>query len=244
MPHIVLLGTCDTKLAELLYLRSQILESGGPTCKVTFVDVGRTPSAHEHIDVRQDTLAKEYAPESGAKDVASLPRGEVIRYMIACATKWLAEAYTKGLKDPDAAIHGCINAGGTGNTSLASAVMREVLPIGLPKLIVSTNASGDMGPIVGESDITMMYSVCDIAGLNYLLRRILSNAAGAIAGMAQAYERSIAASPHGMSVQQKKRVGLTMFGVTTRCVDKIRDHLESYYDIECFVFRKSAEYSP
>ncbi|KAK0775326.1 hypothetical protein LTR75_016616 [Friedmanniomyces endolithicus] len=236
MPHIVLLGTCDTKLAELLYLRSQSLESGGPTCKVTFVDVGRTPSAHEHIDVRQDTLAKEYAPESGAKDVASLPRGEVIRYMIACATKWLAEAYTKGLKDPDAAIHGCINAGGTGNTSLASAVMREVLPIGLPKLIVSTNASGDMGPIVGESDITMMYSVCDIAGLNYLLRRILSNAAGAIAGMAQAYERSIAASPHGVGVQQKKRVGLTMFGVTTPCVDKIRDHLESNYHIECFVF--------
>ena len=244
MPHIVLLGTCDTKLVELLYLRSQILESGGPTCRITFVDVGRTPSAHEHIDVRQDTIAKEYAPESGAKDVSNLPRGEVIRYMIACATKWLAEAYMKGLQDPDAAIHGCINAGGTGNTSLASAVMREVLPIGLPKLIVSTNASGDMGPIVGESDITMMYSVCDIAGLNYLLRRILSNAAGAIAGMAQAYERSIAASPHGMSVQQKKRVGLTMFGVTTRCVDKIRDHLESYYDIECFVFRKSAEYSP
>ncbi|KAK0353755.1 hypothetical protein LTR91_013264 [Friedmanniomyces endolithicus] len=238
MPHIVLLGTCDTKLVELLYLRSQILESGGPTCRITFVDVGRTPSAHEHIDVRQDTIAKEYAPESGAKDVSNLPRGEVIRYMIACATKWLAEAYMKGLQDPDAAIHGCINAGGTGNTSLASAVMREVLPIGLPKLIVSTNASGDMGPIVGESDVTMMYSVCDIAGLNYLLRRILSNAAGAIAGMAQAYERSIAASPHGMSVQQKKRVGLTMFGVTTRCVDKIRDHLESYYDIECFVFHQ------
>ncbi|KAK0829034.1 hypothetical protein LTR73_004668 [Friedmanniomyces endolithicus] len=236
MPHIVLLGTCDTKLAELLYLRSQILESGGPSCKVTFVDVGRTPSAHEHVNVRQDTVANEFAPESGVKDVASLPRGEVIRYMIACATKWLAEAYSKGLKDPDAAIHGCINAGGTGNTSLASAVMREVLPIGLPKLIVSTNASGDVGPIVGESDVTMMYSVCDIAGLNYLLRRILSNAAGAIAGMARAYERSVAASSQGVSAQQKKRVGLTMFGVTIPCVDKIRDHLESNYDIECFVF--------
>ncbi|TKA71659.1 hypothetical protein B0A55_05293 [Friedmanniomyces simplex] len=236
MPHIVLLGTCDTKLAELLYLRSQILESGGPSCKVTFVDVGRTPVNHENIDVRQDTLAREYAPEGGAKDVAGLARGEVIKYMIASATKWLAEAYSKGLKDPDLAIHGCINAGGTGNTSLASAVMREVLPIGLPKLIVSTNASGDMGPIVGESDITMMYSVCDIAGLNYLLRRILSNAAGAIAGMAQAYEKSTAASPRETSGQRKKRVGLTMFGVTTPCVDKIRGHLESNYEIECFVF--------
>ncbi|TKA72983.1 hypothetical protein B0A55_05304 [Friedmanniomyces simplex] len=236
MPHIVLLGTCDTKLPELLYLRSQILESGGTTCKVTFVDVGRTPVKHELIDVRQDTLAKEYAPESDAKDVAGLARGDVIKYMIACATKWLAEAYSKGLKDPDLAIHGCINAGGTGNTSLASAVMRGVLPIGLPKLIVSTNASGDMGPIVGESDVTMMYSVCDIAGLNYLLRRILSNAAGAIAGMAQAYERSTAASPQDTSGQRKKRVGLTMFGVTTPCVDKIREHLESNYEIECFVF--------
>jgi len=234
MPHIVLLGTCDTKSAELLYLRAQIIASG-PDYKVTFVDVGRTPVDHEHIDVRQDTLTTAHTPTSGRKNVADLPRGEVIKYMIQCASNWLREAYDAGLNAPKLAIHGCINAGGTGNTSLAAAVMREVLPIGLPKLIVSTNASGDMGPIVGEADITMMYSVCDIAGLNYLLRRILSNAAGAIAGMARAYEQQArdVVAPVG---QGKKRVGLTMFGVTTPCVDKIREHLGSNYEVECLVF--------
>ena len=239
MPHIVLLGTCDTKLEELLYLRSQILESGGNSCRVSFVDVGRSPVKHEHITVTQDTLTAKYAPKEGLKDVGSLLRGDVIKYMITCASNWLKEAYSAGLNDPEKAVHGMITAGGTGGTSLASGVMRAVLPIGLPKLIVSTNASGDVGPVVGETDITMMYSVCDVAGLNCLLRRILSNAAGAIAGMAQAYERSLADAKKeagGGEQQRKKRVGLTMFGVTTPCVDKVRQHLEDNYPIETFVF--------
>lgn len=237
MPHIVLLGTCDTKLDELLYLRSQILERGDGSCRVTFVDVGRGPINHEHITVTHDTLTTKYAPDGDPKDVAGLPRGDVIKYMISCASNWLSEAYQSGLGDPGKAIHGIINAGGTGGTSLASGVMRAVLPVGLPKLIVSTNASGDVGPVVGETDITMMYSVCDIAGLNYLLRRILSNAAGAIVGMAQAYERSLNdVSKDSEGGQRKKRVGLTMFGVTTPCVDKARQYLEDNYPIECFVF--------
>lgn len=115
--------------------------------------------------------------------------------------------------------------------------MRDVLPIGFPKLIVSTAASGDTGPIVGETDITLTYSVVDIAGTNSLLKTILSNAAGAIVGMAQAYEaRSKSESAASSGSKQRKRVGLTMFGVTTPCVDKIREYLESNYDIECFVF--------
>ena len=193
------------------------------------------PVEHDAITVTQATLTSTYAPKEGTKDVGGLPRGEVIKYMIACASNWLREAYRRGLEDPEKAIHAIINAGGTGGTSLASGVMREVLPIGLPKLIVSTNASGDVGPVVGETDITMMYSVCDVAGLNYLLRRILSNAAGAIAGMATAYERSLSGHPDQPS-QPRKRVGLTMFGVTTPCVDKARQWLESTYPIECVVF--------
>ncbi|KAK4554902.1 hypothetical protein LTR86_008050 [Recurvomyces mirabilis] len=197
---------------------------------------GRSSIDDKHINVRQSTLTSKYGPRNDQKDVTSLPRGEVIKYMITCASNWLKETYQHGLDHKAAAIHGVINAGGTGGTSLSSAVMREVLPIGLPKLIVSTNASGDMGPIVGEADITMMYSVCDVAGLNHLLRRILSNAAGAIAGMAHTYERSLVANASSIGENQKKRVGLTMFGVTTPCVDKVRSHLESNYDIETFVF--------
>ena len=238
MPHIVLLGTCDTKLEELLYLRAQILESSGRDCKVTLIDAGRSPVQHEAITTTQDTLTSKYAPEEGVKDVSSLPRGEVINYMIACATKCLREAYEKGLKAKSEAIHGIVAAGGTGNTSLASGVMRAVLPLGLPKLIVSTNASSDISPIVGETDITMMPSIVDIAGNNELLKRILSNAAGAIVGMSQAYERFLK-EDGAASGKERKRIGLSMFGVTTPCVDKVRQRLEENYPVECFVFHQT-----
>ncbi|PPJ53927.1 hypothetical protein CBER1_04642 [Cercospora berteroae] len=239
MPHIVLLGTCDTKLEELLYLRSQILEQSSST-RITFIDVGRSPTQHEAITITQDTLTSKYQPTEN-QDVASLSRGDVIRYMITCASNWLREAYQRGLDDPTQAIHGIVSAGGTGGTSLAAGVMRETLPIGFPKLIVSTAASGDTGPIVGESDITLTYSVVDIAGTNSLLKRILSNAAGSIHGMATAYEKSLASNPTKSSdtpssSKQKFRVGLTMFGVTTPCVSQIRSYLETSYPIECFIF--------
>ncbi|GIZ41019.1 hypothetical protein CKM354_000433600 [Cercospora kikuchii] len=236
MPHIVLLGTCDTKLEELLFLRSQILEQGSST-KITFVDVGRSPTKHEAITITQDTLTTKYQPAEN-QDVASLSRGEVIKYMITCASNWLREAYEQGLDNPKQAIHGIVSAGGTGGTSLAAGVMRENIPIGFPKLIVSTAASGDTGPIVGESDITLTYSVVDIAGTNSLLKRILSNAAGSIYGMALAYQKSLPpySTPTTDSQNRKLRIGLTMFGVTTPCVDKIRSYLESSHQIECFVF--------
>ena len=237
--HIIVLGTCDTKLQELLYLRSQILESASDECKVTLVDAGRSPVQHDAITVTQDTLTSKYAPKEGSKDVASLPRGEVISYMISCAANWLREAYQRSLDNSSFAIHGIVSAGGTGNTSLASAIMRAVLPIGFPKLIVSTNASSDVSSIVGETDITMMPSIVDIAGSNELLKRILSNAAGAIVGMSQVYERSLASKGNNSGVQQKKRVGLSMFGVTTPAVDKIRQYLEDNYPIECFVFHQT-----
>lgn len=234
MPHIIVIGTCDTKLRELQYLRSQILESSGSNGQVTLIDAGRSPAKDESITVTQDALVSKHAPPQ-KQNVADLPRGEVIKYMIACSTNCVRELYQAGLKDPTRAVHGIVSAGGTGGTSLASAVMREVFPVGFPKLMVSTNASGDTGPVVGETDITMMYSVVDIAGTNNLLKRILSNAAGAIAGMAQAYERSLSETQQE-SKRTHKRLGLTMFGVTTPCVDKVRSYLEANYPIECFVF--------
>lgn len=102
--------------------------------------------------------------------------------------------------------------GGSGNSSIAAAAMRE-LPVGVPKLIVSTLASGDTRPYVGANDVTMMYSVVDIAGVNRVSERILSNAAAAIAGMAGAYAKRKRAS------KSKPLIGATMFGVTTPCVN-------------------------
>jgi len=219
-PRVVLLGTCDTKLEELLFLRKEIEQNN---VDVTLMDVGRKRIRHSSISISQDQLLKD---QGGVEDVSDLPRGEVIKTMAARATKAVKKLFEEGK------IHAVINAGGSGGTSLAAEVMRTALPIGFPKLIVSTVASGDTGPIVGETDITLMYSVVDVAGLNEVLRNVLSNAGAAIAGMARAY-----ASRQKDALQsQKKRVGITMFGVTTPAVDYIRTHLEANYDIETYVF--------
>jgi uncharacterized protein (UPF0261 family) len=123
-------------------------------------------------------------------------------------------------------LDGVLGLGGSGGSSLVTSAMRE-LPVGVPKLMVSTVASGDTRPYVGESDVTMMYSVVDIAGINQISARILSNAAAAIAGMAKAEV------PEAGEV--KPLVGATMFGVTTPAVDAARERLEELgYEVLVF----------
>ncbi|EMD63673.1 hypothetical protein COCSADRAFT_330384 [Bipolaris sorokiniana ND90Pr] len=219
-PCVALIGTFDTKLEELLFLRDSIQRNDA---SVIVIDVGRNPIEHGAIDITQQQLLNDFG--DGEK-VSDLPRGEVIKAMAGCATKTVKKLYEEGK------IHGLINAGGSGGTSLAAEVMRNALPIGFPKLIVSTVASGDTGPIVGETDITMMYSVVDVAGLNQVLQNVLSNAGAAIAGMSRTY----VSKSRDTTQLQKKRVGITMFGVTTPAVDAIRRHLEANYDIETYVF--------
>lgn len=218
---IALVGTCDTKLQELLRLKELILQAG--TSSVILVDVGSYPVQHEGIDVSRDKTPG-YGDHRKA-ELAKADRSEGIKIMTECAQRYIQSLYRDG------SIHGIISAGGSGGTSLAAPIMRETLPIGFPKLLISTIASGDVGPLVGESDVTMMYSVVDIAGSNSLLERIFSNAAGAIVGMARAW-----ASPPVKTGSTKKKVGITMFGVTTPCVNAARELLEAKYGYECFVF--------
>lgn len=226
MATVALLGTCDTKLEELLFLRTQIEEDS--RVKVILIDVGRAERKNDAITISQSELLSKYG---NGKDVSALPRGELIKFISSCASKVVKHLYDGHF------IHGIIAAGGSGGTSLAAAPMREALPIGFPKLIVSTIASGDTGPLVGETDIMLMYSVVDISGLNQVLRDVLSNAGAAIAAAALSY-----ASRQDLQKRQmresapKKRVGITMFGVTTPGVDVIRSHLESNYPIETLVF--------
>jgi uncharacterized protein (UPF0261 family) len=125
-------------------------------------------------------------------------------------------------------IGGLISAGGSGGTALATRAMRR-LPIGVPKVMVSTVASGDVKPYVGPSDICMMYSVTDVAGINRISEKVLANAAHALAGML-AFSRSRAPA----EVQSKPALGLTMFGLTTPCVQAVCKQLETEYD--CLVF--------
>lgn len=232
MPNIILLGTLDSKLEEFLYIYDQLVKPSVQTktpVKVILIDCGRSPVKHDKISISQSELISKYGPSDKSKSPMDLPRGEVIKFMTECTTACLKKLISDGN------IHGIISAGGSGGTTLTAAAMREAAPIGMPKIIVSTVASGDTGPLVGETDITMMYSVVDIAGSNELLRNVLGNAAGAIIGMASSYERFLG-EQKAQKGQRKTRIGVTMFGVTTPCVDKARQHLEDTYPVEVFVF--------
>ncbi|KAI0198559.1 hypothetical protein F4808DRAFT_256390 [Astrocystis sublimbata] len=223
---VVVVGTLDTKLDEHLYLRSQILESN-PSINVVLVDAGRSETHHEAITISQPEVYKRSGHDGGA--VQSLPRGELITTMINGARAVIKELVDAGK------VHGVVSLGGSGGTSIASAVMRE-LPLTLPKLIVSTVASGDTSSYVGETDITMMYSVVDIAGLNEVLRAVVANAAAAIAGMAQSYaSRGAASEAPKDGKTRKKGIGITMFGVTTPAVDVARHYLDAQ-GYEVYVF--------
>ena len=224
MVTIAILGTCDTKLDELLFIRQQIVTE---SVACILIDVGVKSTANDAITISHDSLLRSHGQ---GQDTAKLSRAEGISLMAKCAIQEVRDLFESGR------IHGIISAGGSGGTSLASQVMRDALPIGFPKMIVSTVASGDTGPIVGETDITLMYSVVDVAGVNQILRDILCNASAAIAGAARAYARRRENESKSTSRQEKKRVGITMFGVTTPGVDAIRKHLEAKYPVETYIF--------
>lgn len=226
---VLLLGTCDTKLSELLYVKSHIIRHG---VEVRLMDVGREPTAHQDIYY---THADVLSCLSSKPELNSMERGQVIETIISAASLLVAELYSSQM------IAAAISIGGSGGTSLAASVMRSVLPIGFPKLIVSTVASGNVSSFVGETDITMMYSVVDVAGQNSILNPILENAAGMIAGAAKAYhdrhereknQENVSGETHD---RKKKSVAITMFGVTTPAADAARIELEKN-DYEVFVF--------
>ena len=220
---VVAVGTLDTKLAEYLYLRSQILQVD-PSINVILIDAGRAATKHEAITISQPEVLKASSASEGSLE--SLPRGEVVKTMIEGAKLIIGDLVSAGK------VHGVIALGGSGGTSIAAAAMRE-LPLTLPKMIVSTVASGDTSSYVAESDITLMYSVVDIAGLNDVLRAVIANAAAAIAGMARGYAARSAKETGGD--ERCKCVGVTMFGVTTPAVTVARERLEKM-GFEVYVF--------
>jgi uncharacterized protein (UPF0261 family) len=212
---VVLLGTLDTKGREYDYLRDRLREQG---VDVVLVDAGVFEPLAE-----ADVLPEEVAAAAGA-DVGALrqagDRGAAVESMGRGAAEVVRRLHAEGRLD------GILAVGGSGNSSIAAAAMRA-LPVGVPKLIVSTLASGDTRPYVGASDVSMTYSVVDISGLNRISERILSNAAGAIAGMATA------SVPESKGA--KPLIGATMFGVTTPAVTRARERLEELgYEVLVF----------
>ncbi|QSZ35593.1 hypothetical protein DSL72_008463 [Monilinia vaccinii-corymbosi] len=217
-PTVLLLGTLDSKREEILYLRAHILIHSRLNTQVLLADVGREAASDPEIDIPQSEILS-YA--SSSLDHSTLSRGEYIAHISTCATKLVRKLSEKR------SIHAIIGMGGSGGTSLCASIMRNAVPISFPKLIVSTMAaSGNPGPYFGETDITMMYSVVDIAGTNSILRAILDNAAGAISGLALAYWMRWKAGEQKGNQAGKRGIGLTMFGITTPCVEMVKEILE------------------
>ena len=208
--RVYVVGTCDTKGRELAYVRDLIRAAGVPAA---LVDVS-TRDTSGSADVAARIVAA--CHPDGAAAVFTGDRGSAVAAMAVAF-----EHFLLGRDD----VAGVIGLGGSGNTALVTHAMRA-LPVGVPKLMVSTVASSNVAPYVGPSDIAMMYSVTDIAGLNRISRIILANAAHAIAGMARGEAPAVAAD--------LPAVGLTMFGVTTPCVNRVTSLLGARYD--CLVF--------
>jgi uncharacterized protein (UPF0261 family) len=203
-------GTFDTKGRELYYLR-QCLERLG--LRVVTVDLS-TSGKPSTAAIHPREVARHH-PE-GESAVFSGDRGGAVTAMALAFERFIRTRSDLG---------GLIGAGGSGGTTLATAGMRA-LAVGVPKVMVSTMASGDTRPYVGPSDICMMYSVTDVQGIHRISERVLANAAHALAGMI--------AHPPAISADNKPALGLTMFGVTTPCVQAVVKRLDEEYD--CLVF--------
>ena len=217
MASVVLLGTLDTKGPEYAFLRDRVRDAG---CDVILVDAG-VMSERSPGDITADEVARA-AGEDRASLAAAGDRGPAVAAMTRGAVAVIRRLYDEGK------LHGILGMGGSGGSSLISAAMQG-LPVGVPKLLVSTVASGDTRPYVGTSDIAMMYSVVDIAGINGISEKILTNAAAGIAGMAKATEGFVS------RIEKKPLVGATMFGVTTPCVTTAREWLEAHgYEVLVF----------
>jgi uncharacterized protein (UPF0261 family) len=210
VPTIVLLGTLDTKGEEYAFLRDRLLEH---SVDVLLVDAGvHEPSVQP--DIGREELVANVAQLAAAGD-----RGAAVTAMAAGAERVVTQLHAEGRLD------GILALGGSGGSSIATRAMRA-LPVGVPKLMVSTVASGDTRPYVGAVDVTMMYSVVDIAGVNRVSARIMANAAGAMAGMVGAQVPQL---------DEKPLVAATMFGVTTPCVTRARERLEELgYEVLVF----------
>ncbi|MFY9254128.1 MAG: Tm-1-like ATP-binding domain-containing protein [Fuerstiella sp.] len=212
--YVYAIATMDTKAEEIAYVAT-CLKSAGASVKVVDVSTSLLLRNGEAMlaDVSRDVVLGETPlPETADRGASIAVMGDALK-------RFLLTEYQRGT------VAGVIGIGGSGGTALITKAMRA-LPIGLPKLMVSTVASGNTSGYVDCSDITMMYSVVDVAGLNVVSRIVLGNAAHAVAGM-------VARAPE--AAESRPALGMTMFGVTTPCVTAIRESLEAKgYD--CLVF--------
>lgn len=211
MAKVYVIGTCDTKGDELRFACACVRRAGA---QPILVDVS-TVAPDEDADITAETVAGHH-PKGKAAVLGLTDRGQAVSSMAEALKHYLLSR-----KDVGAVL----GLGGSGNTAIVTEAMRA-LPVGIPKIMVSTLASGNVAEFVGPTDIMMMHAVTDIAGLNAISRKVIGNAAHAAAGMVRTRVPKAGKS--------KRAIGYTMFGVTTACIGEIRKRLEPV--CESFVF--------
>lgn len=211
MATIAVLGTYDSKGVEHGFIAEVIRSKGFETL---LVNVGCLEEPAITVDISSAEVAAAGGDE-WREVLAEKDRGKSVSWMAQAAAKYLAKLVGEGR------IDGVISLGGGGGTAIATAAMRA-LPLGLPKVMVSTLASGNVAPYVGVSDIVMIPAIVDVAGVNRISRTIFENAAGAICGMVDA-----AVARKGRVTEDKPLVVASMFGNTTDCVNEAKRILES-----------------
>ncbi|MFE1413558.1 Tm-1-like ATP-binding domain-containing protein [Streptomyces sp. NPDC058746] len=226
MTNVVLVGTLDTKGVEYGWLRERLLRAG---VEVVLVDTGIMGEPRVPADVPREAVARAAGAELSELRTAA-DRGAAVTTMARGAEATLLRLHAEGRLQAVLAI------GGSGGTSIATRAMRA-LPLGVPKLMVSSMASGDVSPYVGSADITMMYSVVDIAGINSISAPVLANAAEAAAGMAKGFARASLElrRPARLGAGPRPLIAASMAGVTTPGVDAARERLtELGYEVLVF----------
>ncbi|KAK2357420.1 toMV susceptible protein tm-1(GCR26) [Trifolium repens] len=224
--RIFCVGTLDTKLNELRFLSDSLRSNlhrfsnqTSPKLHIVVIDVSTGPNEPKPLPdftfISRNDVISSYQSTLLPQD-----RGKAVTVMSQALKHFLQKS------NSDGSVAGVIGVGGSGGTSLLSSPFTS-LPIGIPKLIVSTVASGQTEPYVGTSDLVLFPSIVDVAGVNSVSRVVFSNAAAAFAGMVVGRIQSLSDSS---KVVDKPTVGITMFGVTTPCVDAVRDrlHREGY----------------
>lgn len=213
---VLLIGTLDTKGAEVGYVRDRLRAAGVP---VVVLDAGVLGPPLFPPDIPREKVFSA-AGVSADEVKRTADRGQAITLAAAGAARLATELHARG------ELTGVLSLGGSAGTTIGTAAMRA-LPVGVPKLMVSTLASGQVAPYVGNRDVMMLHSVVDISGLNRISRAILDNAAAAMTGMVLApgspEERSAEAGPSS----DRPIIAATMFGVTTPCVEAARKILEA-----------------
>jgi uncharacterized protein (UPF0261 family)/ABC-type branched-subunit amino acid transport system ATPase component len=215
---VIVAGTLDTKGDELRFIRDEIAAAG---VRVVLVDLS-TSGQPSPADVPPHHIATYF--RGGPNAVFTGERGAAITAMAEAFEAWVRRQELVG---------GLISAGGSGGSALVAPAMRS-LPIGVPKVLISSVASGNVAPYVGPSDIMMLYSVTDVSGLNSVSRQVLANGAAAVVGMVKARAAASTDREAARRGSRNPAVGLTMFGVTTPCVQAVTAALED--DFECLVF--------